>query len=290
MKGNLNALGERLLSLQDLIVREDDAYTEIQEGMESTFQLIRSNNEAFEEIVLLYRRVNERFGFEDWSTRLENAQTQLEQMNVLRRKVEKRAMENVIASSTQLLEYRELVKGAQLFAKDINTMKKQLTTACSDEERAKKQLIKLQLILNEVRLKTACHRLPSISAQFNSDLEEGDSLIQRVKTVLENSPLDVQELNADLQEAIDFVYKLYNNANNLVGIAIMVENAIVFGNRYRSSFSEIDSELTRAELSFQNGEYTKALKIAIQCIEKMHPGIYEKLIKSNDPSIMNQVG
>lgn len=290
VKGNLNALGERLLSLQDLIVREDDACTEIQEGMESTFQLIRSNNEAFEEIVLLYRRVNERFGFEDWSTRLENAQTQLEQMNVLRRKVEKRAMENVIASSTQLLEYRELVKGAQLFAKDINTMKKQLTTACSDEERAKKQLIKLQLILNEVRLKTACHRLPSISAQFNSDLEEGDSLIQRVKTVLENSPLDVQELNADLQEAIDFVYKLYNNANNLVGIAIMVENAIVFGNRYRSSFSEIDSELTRAELSFQNGEYTKALKIAIQCIEKMHPGIYEKLIKSNDPSIMNQVG
>lgn len=290
VKGNLNALGERLLSLQDLIVREDDAYTEIQEGMESTFQLIRSNNEAFEEIVLLYRRVNERFGFEDWSTRLEKAQTQLEQMNVLRRKVEKRAMENVIASSTQLLEYRELVKGAQLFAKDINTMKKQLTTACSDEERAKKQLIKLQLILNEVRLKTACHRLPSISAQFNSDLEEGDSLIQRVKTVLENSPLDVQELNADLQEAIDFVYKLYNNANNLVGIAIMVENAIVFGNRYRSSFSEIDSELTRAELSFQNGEYTKALKIAIQCIEKMHPGIYEKLIKSNDPSIMNQVG
>ena len=71
VKGNLNALGERLLSLQDLIVREDDAYTEIQEGMESTFQLIRSNNEAFEEIVLLYRRVNERFGFEDWSTRLE---------------------------------------------------------------------------------------------------------------------------------------------------------------------------------------------------------------------------
>ena len=76
----------------------------------------------------------------------------------------------------------------------------------------------------------------------------------------------------------------------LVGIAIMVENAIVFGNRYRSSYPEIDSELTRAELSFQNGEYTKALKIAIQSIEKMHPGIYEKLIKTNDPSIMNQVG
>lgn len=90
------------------------------------------------------------------------------------------------------------------------------------------------------------------------------------------------------RKPIDFIYKLYNNASNLVGIAIMVENAIVFGNRYRSSYPSIDSELTRAELSFQNGEYTKALKIAIQSIEKMHPGIYEKLIKSNDPGIMNQ--
>ena len=151
-----------------------------------------------------------------------------------------------------------------------------------------KDVLKLQMILNEVRLKTRCHRLPSISSQYNADLQEGDRLIRRVRSVLEHTPLDVSELNADLQEAIDFIYKLYNNASNLVGIAIMVENAIVFGNRYRSSYPSIDSELTRAELSFQNGEYTKALKIAIQSIEKMHPGIYEKLIKTNDPGIMNQ--
>lgn len=290
VKENLNALGERLLNLQDLIAREDDAYAEIHGGMDELFQKVRHVNEEFESIVQLYQRVNERFGFEDWSARLKEEEKQLEQMNVLRRKVEKTAIENVLAASAQLMDYRELAKAVELFGKDVEKMKAQLTSACSDEERAKKQLVKLQLILNEVRLKTACHRLPSISSQYQSDLAEGEKLINRVKLVLEHSPLDVQELNADLQEAIDFVYKLYNNANNLVGIAIMVENAIVFGNRYRSSYSEIDSELTRAELSFQNGEYTKALKIAIQCIEKMHPGIYEKLIKTNDPSIMNQVG
>ncbi len=290
VKENLNALGERLLNLQDLIVREDEAYTEIHDGMELLFQNIRQINEEFEMIVQLYQRVNERFGFEDWGARLKKAEDQLEQMNVLKRKVEKAAIENVLAASTQLMDYRELNKACELFDKDVHKMKELLSNACSDEERAKKQLVKLQLILNEVRLKTACHRLPSISSQYQSDLAEGEKLIRRVKSVLEHSPLDVQELNADLQEAIDFVYKLYNNANKLVGIAIMVENAIVFGNRYRSSYPEIDSELTRAELSFQNGEYTKALKIAIQCIEKMHPGIYEKLIKTNDPSIMNQVG
>ncbi len=290
VKENLNAMGEQLLNLQDLITREDEAYTEIRDGKEGTFAKVRTVNEQFEAIEQLYRRVNERFGFEDWSARLTAAAQQLEAMNVLKRKVERTAMENSVAASAQLPDYRELVKSVELFGKDVEKMQKLLNSACSDEERAKKQLIKLQLILNEVRLKTACHRLPSISTQFRADLASSEQLIDRVKRVLAHSPLDVQELNADLQEAIDFVYQLYNNANNLVGIAIMVENAIVFGNRYRSSYAEIDSELTRAELSFQNGEYTKALKIAIQCIEKMHPGIYEKLIKTNDPSIMNQVG
>ena len=217
----------------------------------------------------------------------ENPMTQ-EEMYALVKELRKTAQKNEVAASAQLIEYRELVKSVQLFGKDVETMKQMLTTACSDEERAKNQLVKLQMILNEVRLKTTCHRLPSISSQYNTDLQEGDRLIRRVRSVLEHTPLDVSELNADLQEAIDFIYKLYNNASNLVGIAIMVENAIVFGNRYRSSYPSIDSELTRAELSFQNGEYTKALKIAIQSIEKMHPGIYEKLIKSNDPGIMNQ--
>ena len=83
--------------------------------------------------------------------------------------------------------------------------------------------------------------MPSISSQFSADLKEGERLIQRVRVVLDHSPLDVQTLNADLQDAIDFVYKLYNNANNLVGVAVMVENAIVFGNRFRSTHAQMDS-------------------------------------------------
>ena len=97
-------------------------------------------------------------------------------------------------------------------------------------------------------------------------------------------PLNVKLLNATLQDAIDYIYKLYNNVNNIVGTAIMVEDTIVFGNKYRSTYSEVDSELTRAELCFRNGEYTQALTIAIAAIEKIHPGSYERMIKENAKS------
>ena len=91
-------------------------------------------------------------------------------------------------------------------------------------------------------------------------------------------------MNATLNDAIDYIYKLYNNVNNLVAMAIMVENTIVFGNKYRSTYPDIDSELTRAELCFRNGEYTQALTVALATIERIHPGSYEKLIKENAQS------
>ena len=71
-------------------------------------------------------------------------------------------------------------------------------------------------------------------------------------------------------------------------IAVMVEKTIVFGNRYRSSYPDIDSELTRADLCFRNGQYTKALKICIQCIEKMHPGSYEKLLAKHEEGLLEE--
>ena len=137
----------------------------------------------------------------------------------------------------------------------------------------------LQLIVNEITVKINKNRLPSISLKYEEDLRKANLIINEINCLLEATPLDVARLNEKLKEAIDFVYTLFNSVNNLVGMAIMVENTIVFGNRYRSTYPEIDSELTRAELCFRNGQYTKALKIAIHTIEKLHPGSYEKLIR-----------
>ena len=110
-------------------------------------------------------------------------------------------------------------------------------------------------------------------------------------------------MNATLNDAIDYIYKLYNNVNNLVAMAIMVENTIVFGNKYRSTYPDIDSELTRAELCFRNGEYTQALTVALATIERdvykrqgqnydyTLNGIFFENLKIADPEVyMDAVG
>ncbi|MEG0685534.1 MAG: septation ring formation regulator EzrA, partial [Coprobacillus sp.] len=100
-----------------------------------------------------------------------------------------------------------------------------------------------------------------------------------IQVYRQNRPVELSELSNRVDGARDVIYKLYDNVHNLIVTAEMVEEAIVFGNRYRSTFLEVNTELTKAEVLFRNGEYTKALSIAVDIIEKIQPGSYEELIK-----------
>lgn len=287
VKEDLAECQTRIQQLSEQIAMEEKAFSEVDEHLDALFKHIREVNQDVQSIAQLYGRVYERFGFENWTQRLKDLDERLLVLNDMQRKLDKIVGEHKIPYTTILIAYKELEQSSSAFYAEVTQMKEKLNNACSDEERAKKQLIKLQLILNEIRVKMTKNRLPNASLQYDEDFHKGKLMIKDIHVILDNSPLDVKQLNTTLRETIDFVYTLYNNVNNLVGMAVMVENTIVFGNRYRSNFPEIDSDLTRAELCFRNGQYTKALKIGIQCIEKMHPGAYEKLINRKDPSIMN---
>ncbi len=285
----LGEVSDAVLDLQDEMTSEKEAYDEIHGGLERNLALTAEVQQDLNEIKELYANTKDRFGLEDWTHRFALADEQMANLNEAGQLIQKELAQDAMPSVDVIHYYREYAQDVDDFSKQIKGMKTKLVQASSDEARAQKQLVKLQLILNEVRLNAATRQLPSVSSQFREDIRQGENLISRVQVVLSHSPLDVETLNADLQDAIDFVYKLYNNANNLIGVAVMVENAIVFGNRFRSSHPSMDTDLTRAELCFQNGEYTRALKIAIQAIENLHPGTYEKLVARKDPAVMNQV-
>ena len=281
---HLNESQRRLVQIQEQISKEANAMRQVEMDKQVLFDEIRELNQDMETIDTLYERVSTRFGFENWSKQLKDCKEKLADMNGTRLKLEEVLADNGIPYTTIILSIQELASTAHAFNGEIKSLKSKLENACSDEERAKKQLIKMQLIINEIAVKMTRHRLPVIDAQFDQDLAKAKRMMNEVRCILESTPLDVKNLNLQLRQTIDFVYTLYNSVNKLVGMANMVENAIVFGNKYRSTYPEIDSELTRAELCFRNGEYTKALKISIQAIERIHPGAYEKIVNKQEES------
>lgn len=279
MESDIDDCEVRIMQIKENIDKEIFAFTKIYDSINGLFDHIKVLNQNIQKNKELYDRVHERFGFENLSDQLQVIDNQVDAVNELRYRIEKVMNENSIPYTTIAITYDDLINKTTALDADVKQMSDRLLNACSDEERSKQQLIKLQLIINEVRVKIEKHRLPSISDKYHDDIIQANCFIHEVKTILAQTPLDIDSLNAKLNESIDYIYTLYNSVNNLVGMAMMVEQAILFGNKYRSEYVEVDSELTRAELCFNNGQYTKALKIAMSIIERLHPGAYEKIIR-----------
>ncbi|MBQ1508412.1 MAG: hypothetical protein IIZ47_03240, partial [Erysipelotrichaceae bacterium] len=218
-----------------------------------------------------YEKNRERFGLDDLTSVLDEVLVKCEKYRGMHRVVSDDLLNNVKPTTETLKEAKELLQLTEEDRKVLGGYKNTIDKSNSDEERAITQLMKLQVVVNEVEVKVKEYHIPAIAGAYKDDLVKSRAYISDIKHLLNEVPLNIGKLNSTLDQAIDFIYKFYNNVNNVVGMAIMVENAIVFGNKYRSTYPEIDRELSKAEFSYLNGEYTRALTIAISCMESLFP-------------------
>ena len=290
LKAGLN--GECEQSLQECMIRLNQLTQQIEREAKSYEQFttilseirVKTDEELdnMSKFKASYEKNRERFGYENWDTFISNNIAQLTALSGRIDELGKKSQEKETPYTNLLITVKEYEESLKHMSKEIATLSDKLNAACRDENRAIEQVEKLYLTLHDVQVKLRKYRLPSIGSNFEQDLRNGYTELHEVEHYLNQVPLNIESLNGALNIAIDHIYKLHNRVNQLVGSANMVENAIVYANKYRSSYPDVDSELTRAELCFKNGEYTQALTISIQMIEKIHPGSYESLIRSQE--------
>ncbi|MBR4162083.1 MAG: selenide, water dikinase, partial [Solobacterium sp.] len=271
----------RLKQMNRSVEKESEAFDEIKTLYDDTERLFEDADRNAEFVRNAYAKTSVKFGLEGMDEKLVKQNDELKRLNDMKPRVYENVKNYQIPASTVLVSLKELHEDLNTCNKELKEMRTKIELASGDEDRAKKQLVKLQIIMNQMQVKIRKYKLPDISHTYEQDMKKANAYIDKLQGLMEESPLNMQVLNGTLQEALDFIYKLYNNVNNIVGTVVMVENTIVFGNRYRSTYADIDSELTRSELCFRNGEYTQALTVAIATIEKIHPGNYESMIKEN---------
>ena len=284
LANNLEENRQRLVVLIQQLEREDSASGELDLLKATVAEKLEQMKKIHSESMFIYEKVADKFDFSATLKQLDEKKATITKLNTEFISLKNLSHTKEIASSDLSVKYKTFVHNLTAAYNELLEIYQALNSVRSDEERAHKQLLKLHLIMNEVQVKIHRHRLPNISAEADGDIQRAYSYISSIEDLLEEPTLNLPLLNGTLNEAIDYIYKLYNSVNNIVGMAIMVENTIVFGNRYRSSFADIDSELTRAELMYRNGEYTQSLTVALKAIEKIHPGSYEQLIRDNAAS------
>ncbi len=146
-----------------------------------------------------------------------------------------------------------------------------------DEIRAREQLDEIKVILKQTKSHINSYKLPVVPKNYYVELDEANEAIKNMILELEEKPISIKTLNTRVDTARDLVLKVYNTSLEIVKTASMAENAIVYGNRYRFN-NNINNGLTKAEKEFFKGNFKSALEYAINSINVVEPGIYNRLI------------
>ena len=161
---------------------------------------------------------------------------------------------------------------------DFDKALKSLGNMYNDELRAREQLEEIEGFLNTCKNEIRSYKLPVITDNYYVELREANDAIVEVIRELEKKPIVIKVLNTRVDTARDLVLKLYNTTMSMVKNAKMAEMAIVYGNRYRNSYPEVDKELSDAEKMFYKGHYSDALDISIKATSRVDEKIYRKLM------------
>lgn len=275
---------KRLKQLKSALEHEARAFDESNALLHELSSLIEKNKEDYANLSHDVEHVGFRYGLKGSEQVVEALASEIEKYQSTYSRLEALLDDRKVPATTISLAMKETIAQLNKQRQTLTSHLNQFTQAKSDEARAKKQLLKLHLIGNEIKVKIKKHRLPAISDSYQGDVGKSKQMTATISAILNTDPLDTNRLNTLVNEAIDFTYKLYNNVNNIVGMVDMIEHGIVFANKYRSSIPSMDSDLSRTELSFRNGEYTQALSIVLGAIEKIHPESFEQLVKDNAKS------
>lgn len=180
---------------------------------------------------------------------------------------------------SKLNKEMELVNSRLLKAEDkLNYTLRSLGSLKEDEIRAREQLTEIKSIVKEARTHMNSYKLPIVPKNYYVELEEANEAIKNMVIELEKQPISIKTLNTRVDTARDLVLKVYNTSLEIVKTASMAENAIVYGNRYRAVNASIDSGLSKAEREFFKGNFKTSLELAINSINVVEPGIYNRLL------------
>ena len=188
-------------------------------------------------------------------------------------------------SLSKVMPYSKLSNECELVAVNLSKVEDRLETTLKnlgslkeDEARARDQLYEIKNIINNSKYKIKDYNLPIIPDKFYVELKEAYDAVKEINVEIEKKPISIKTLNLRVDTARDLALKLYQTASMATKTAAMAEMAIVYGNRYRSSNTDVEKGLNTSEKAFEQGKYNDALEIVLNTLNIVEPGIRKRLL------------
>lgn len=284
IKGAAEVLEPLTGLIEELVIdlgKELDSYKQFKEKWRESYNELQRLTDVYQNTMKEYRRLITEFVIDEEvviSKKYEEFKQIQKDANDLIEQMESghfayaNMLEHVENLYDRMMEHDTYLEEFEKQKEDIETK----------NQKTEELLENINIVLLEIKSEIKNEHLPLVNDSYRDYIADSYNKVEEIKRFKAHKPVVLNELCAKVEGARDVIYKLYDNVHNMIVTAGMVEDAIVYANRYRSMFLEVNTELTKAEVLFRNGEYRNALQVAVDILERLEPGKYEELIKRKE--------
>lgn len=288
---NVLDIEDSIFELKTMLSYFESLYTDFEHEKQSKKSFERSINYINEKLDRMFKLIkNLYYELNDLKSTYDLSDDELKLVEGIRKElVTLKDGYKILSDRTQvkIIPYSKLYHNSELLSVKIASIEDNLESTLrnlgslkEDEIRAREQLLEIREILSSSKNRIREFKLPVVPKNYFIELKEASEAIDNIIIELEKKPISIKTLNTRVDTARDLALKLYSTCNETYKVASMAEMSIVYGNRYRSSYSEIETGLTKAEKEFYKGNYKESLEISINTLNIVETGIYKKLLSA----------
>lgn len=174
----------------------------------------------------------------------------------------------------ELIEISEEIEEIKVQQEELSNRLKNLRI---DENKARQQLNSLKKLLQNIDRQLQKANIPGIPEDMEVRLEEAEEKVFLVIQSLQEVPLNMSLVNANLQNANQCIQEVNERAQEMIENVMLIERIIQYGNRYRASNRTVHEKLLEAEEAFHQFRYMKALEDAVYAVEQAEPGAIRRI-------------
>lgn len=285
IKGAAEVLEPLTGLIEELVIdlgKELDSYKQFKEKWRESYNELQRLTDVYQNTMKEYRRLITEFVIDEEEVVISKKYEEFKQIQKDANDLIEQMESGHFAYANMLEHVENLYDRMMQHDAYLEEFKKQKEDIDTKNQKTEDLLENINIVLLEIKSEIKNEHLPLVNDSYRDYIADSYNKVEEIKRFKTHKPVVLNELCAKVEGARDVIYKLYDNVHNMIVTAGMVEDAIVYANRYRSMFLEVNTELTKAEVLFRNGEYRNALQVAVDILERLEPGKYEELIKRKE--------
>lgn len=285
IKGAAEVLEPLTGLIEELVIdlgKELDSYKQFKEKWRESYNELQRLTDVYQNTMKEYRRLITEFVIDEEEVVISKKYEEFKQIQKDANDLIEQMESGHFAYANMLEHVENLYDRMMQHDAYLEEFKKQKEDIDTKNQKTEELLENINIVLLEIKSEIKNEHLPLVNDSYRDYIADSYNKVEEIKRFKTYKPVVLNELCAKVEGARDVIYKLYDNVHNMIVTAGMVEDAIVYANRYRSMFLEVNTELTKAEVLFRNGEYRNALQVAVDILERLEPGKYEELIKRKE--------